>query len=106
MYVLRSSTRLAASARLYTSTQTHFCSGITSHWPLNVPPQGPLRRFLGHVMGQTYSVSPKTQLPHAWHPNTGFLNASSAFSSAFEANSLLSIKRSTPVSTLFNGFGV
>src|SRR6478752_7780874 len=85
MYVLRSSTRSAAFARLYTSTQIHFCSGITSHWPLKVPPQGPLRRFLGHVMGQTYSIRPSTQLPHAWHPNTGFLKASSAFSSALAA---------------------
>src|SRR4029077_20812163 len=91
IYVLSSSTRFADWARSYTFTQTQACSGITSHWPLNVPPQGPLGRFLGHVIGQTYSVMPSTQLPHAWHPNTGFLNASSALSSACDAAGLLSI---------------
>src|SRR6188768_216879 len=56
------------------------CSGVTSHMPLNGPPHGPLRRFFGHVIGHTYSISPNTQLPQFWHPNASCLNFSSIFS--------------------------
>src|SRR5579883_177887 len=49
--------------------------GSTSHIPFSGPPQGPLRRFLGQVIGHTYSRWPRTQLPQAWQPKTGSLKA-------------------------------
>src|ERR1700677_2876282 len=106
MYTFNSSTRCADFARSYTSTQMQACSGITSHWPFEVPPHGPFRIFFGHVIGQTYSIKPRTQLPHAWHPKTGFLKASSAFSKASAADGCLSIQLITPVKTLRKGRGV
>src|ERR1700733_4162842 len=81
-------------------------SGTTSHCPLNVPPQGPLRIFLGHVIGQTYSIRPRTQLPQAWHPKTGFLKANSAFSNACAAAGRLSIQRRITAKNLRRGAGV
>src|ERR1700690_4343345 len=68
---------------------------ITSHAPVDVPPQGPFRMAFGHVIGQTYSISPSTQLPQALHPKTGALNASSIFSSAAAAAGRRSIQLRT-----------
>src|ERR1700691_5759948 len=84
----------------------HGFSGVTSHCPLKVPPQGPLRMFFGHVIGQTYSIKPRTQLPQAWHPKTGFLKANSAFSKACAAAGRWSIQRRMPVKTVRKGAGV
>ena len=53
--------------------------------PLKVPPQGPFRIFFGQVIGQTYSISPRTQLPQAWQPNSGALIANSTRSRACAA---------------------
>src|SRR5580658_929521 len=70
-------------------------SGITSHIPLKVPPQGPFRIFLGQVIGHTYSISPRTQLPQALHPKSGFLMDSSKLSSARAAAGRSSTHRRT-----------
>ena len=64
----------------------------TSHWPMDVPPHGPLRRFFGQVCGQTYSIWPRTQLPQAWQPKRGDLMANSARSRAWDAAGRLSIE--------------
>src|SRR5580704_6730987 len=81
-------------------------SGVTSHCPLKVPPQGPLRRFLGQVIGQTYSIKPRTQLPQAWHPKTGFLNANSALSKACAMAGRRSIQPRMAAKTLRRAAGV
>src|SRR5206468_2895409 len=65
----------------------------TSHLLSNVPPQGPLRRFLGQVCGQTYSMWPRTQLPQASQPKRGRLRANSARSVAWARDGWRSIQR-------------
>ena len=45
------------SARWFALTQTQRISGLTSQFPsVRTPPQGPLRRVLGQVMGQVMPV--------------------------------------------------
>ena len=49
------------SARWFAFTHTHCISGLTSQAPSTAtPPQGPLRRVFGHVIGQVIPVSCST----------------------------------------------
>src|SRR5215470_8097724 len=69
----------------------------TSQRPRRVPPQGPLRRFLGQVCGQTYSIWPRTQLPQASQPKSGRLTANSMPSVACARDGWRSIQRKREV---------
>src|SRR5580704_5927195 len=88
--------RFSNFAREYTSTQMQGLS-TTSQRPFSVPPQGPFRIPLGQVSGQTYSMWPRTQLPHAWRPNSGDLMANSNRSVPRANAGRLSIQRNIAV---------
>src|SRR5580704_12871104 len=88
--------RFSNFAREYTSTQMQGLS-TTSQRPFSVPPQGPFRIPLGQVSGQTYSMWPRTQLPHAWQPNNGDLIANSNRSTPRDNFGRLSIQRKIAV---------
>jgi len=48
-------------------TQTQGISGLISQCPSGrTPPQGPLRRFLGQVIGQVIPVLCRMHCPHIW----------------------------------------
>ena len=64
--------------RWYALTHMHCISGLTSQLPSSrTPPQGPLRKVFGQVIGQVIPVECKTHWPHMRQSQIGFLIASS-----------------------------
>ena len=83
---------------------------MTSQRVTSVPPHGPLLICLGHVCGQTYSMWPSTQLPHAWQPNSGRLtahsNRSASFASSGDDRPMRSTRRQPPPSHVSRVTGI